>query len=82
MTKELLNLPDRFEILYLQGVSKLRVFNHSLQLDSERGSAAYADTGTWANKAIKEAKHLGDIEVVVALRKTVTLACPNRSCRF
>ena len=66
LTKELLNLPDRFEILYLQGGASLGFLTTAYNLIPEGGSAAYADTGTWANKAIKEARHLGDIEIVAS----------------
>ena len=68
LTKELLNLPDRFEILYLQGGASLGFLTTAYNLIPEGGSAAYADTGTWANKAIKEAKHLGDIEIVASTK--------------
>jgi len=64
ITKELLGLPDRFEILYLQGGASLGFLTTAYNLIPEGGSAAYTDTGTWAAKAIKEARHLGDIEVV------------------
>jgi len=64
LTKELLGLPDRFEILYLQGGASLAFLTAAYNLIPEGGSAAYSDTGTWANKSIKEARHLGEIEVV------------------
>ena len=77
LTKELLNLPDRFEILYLQGGASLGFLTTAYNLIPERGSAAYADTGTWANKAIKEAKHLGDIEVVASTKESGYTGVPQ-----
>ena len=55
LTKELLGLPDRFEVLYLQGGASLGFLTAAMNLLPEGGQAAYADTGTWSAKAIKEA---------------------------
>ena len=35
----------------------------------EGGQAAYADTGTWSAKAIKEAKHAGKVDVVTSSKE-------------
>ena len=77
LTKELLKLPDRFEILYLQGGASLGFLTTAYNLIPEGGSAAYIDTGTWANKAIKEAKHLGDIEVVASTKESGYTGVPQ-----
>ena len=66
LTKELLELPDRFEILYLQGGASLGFLTAAMNFLPEGGNAAYADTGTWSAKAIKEAKHAGNINVVTS----------------
>jgi|TARA_B110000116_G_scaffold272292_1_gene296371 phosphoserine aminotransferase len=77
LTKELLNLPDRFEILYLQGGASLGFLTSAYNLIPEGGSAAYVDTGAWANKAVKEAKHLGDIEVVASAKERGYVSIPK-----
>ena len=66
LTKELLELPERFEILYLQGGASLGFLTAAMNFLPEGGNAAYADTGTWSAKAIKEAKHAGNINVVTS----------------
>ena len=66
LTKELLGLPDRFEILYLQGGASLGFLTAAMNFIPEGGQAAYADTGTWSAKAIKEAKHAGHVNVVTS----------------
>ena len=48
LTKELLELPDRFEILYLQGGASLGFLTAALNFLPEGGNAAYADTGPWS----------------------------------
>ena len=70
LTKELLELPDRFEILYLQGGASLGFLTAAMNFLPEGGNAAYADTGTWSAKAIKEAKHAGNINVVTSSKDT------------
>ena len=77
ITKELLGLPDRFEVLYLQGGASLGFLTTAYNLIPEGGSAAYSDTGTWAAKAIKEAKHLGDIEVVASSKGSGYTSIPT-----
>jgi phosphoserine aminotransferase len=77
ITKELLDLPDRFEILYLQGGASLGFLTTAYNLIPEGGSAAYTDTGTWAAKAIKEARNLGNIEVVGSSKDSGYNAIPN-----
>jgi len=77
LTKELLNLPDRFEILYLQGGASLGFLTTAYNLIPEGGSAAYVDTGAWANKAVKEAKHLGEIEVVASAKERGYVSIPK-----
>jgi len=77
LTKELLGLPDRFEILYLQGGASLGFLTTAYNLLPEGGSAAYADTGTWANKAVKEAKFLGEIEVVASSKDSLYSKIPE-----
>lgn len=69
LTKELLGLPDRFEILYLQGGASLAFLTAAMNLLPEGGKAAYADTGTWSAKAIKEAKHAGHVDVVTSSKE-------------
>lgn len=69
LTKELLNLPDRFDVLYLQGGASLGFLTAAMNFLPEGGQAAYADTGTWSAKAIKEAKHAGTIEVVTSSKE-------------
>ena len=70
LTKGLLGLPDRFEVLYLQGGASLGFLTAAMNLLPEGGQAAYADTGTWSAKAIKEAKHAGQVNVVTSSKES------------
>jgi phosphoserine aminotransferase len=58
-TKRLLNLGDRFKVLFLQGGASMQFAMVPMNfLDAQR-TADYVNTGTWSTKAIKEAKILG-----------------------
>ena len=70
LTKELLQLPDRYEVLYLQGGASLGFLTAAMNFLPEGGKAAYADTGTWSAKAIKEAKHAGQVHVVTSSKES------------
>lgn len=66
IVKRLMNLNDDYEVLYLQGGASLQFLMTALNLLSENGKAAYTDTGAWAAGAIKEAKKIGNVEVVAS----------------
>ena len=64
---ELLNLEGKgYSALFLQGGASLEFLMTPYNLLSINGKAAYLDTGTWSSKAIKEAKLLGNIEVIAS----------------
>ena len=64
LVKELLEVPEGYSVLFLQGGASLEFLMVPYNLMNEGGKAAYLDTGTWANKAIKEANLLGETIVV------------------
>ncbi len=66
LVKELLHLPERYEVLFLQGGATLGFYTVAMNFLPEGGRAAYVDTGTWAAGAIKEARMVGQVEVVAS----------------
>ena len=64
LVKELLNLPEGYSVLFLQGGASTQFLMTALNLLKTGGKAAYINTGAWSDKAIKEAKKLGDINVI------------------
>jgi len=62
--KRLLGLGEGYEVLYLQGGASLQFAMVPMNLLRPDGKAAYLNTGTWATKAIEEARKLGQVEVV------------------
>ncbi len=62
--KELLNIPDNYHVLFLGGGASTQFFDVPANLLKTK--AAYLETGSWAKKAIKEAKFYGEVEVVAS----------------
>ncbi len=64
---ELLGLEGKgYQALFLAGGASLEFLMVPYNLMKVDGKAAYLDTGTWANSAIKEAKHFGETVVVAS----------------
>ncbi len=57
--KELLDIPAGYSVLFLGGGASLQFAMIPFNLLEKK--AAYLDTGTWANKAMKEAKGFGEV---------------------
>jgi len=64
LVKELLNLNDDYEVLYLQGGASTQFLMTAYNLLEKK--AAYVDTGTWSSKSIKEAKLFGEVDVIAS----------------
>lgn len=66
LVKELLEVPAGYSVLLLQGGASLQFAMVPMNLLGEGQTAAYLDTGMWASKAIKEAKMVGNVNVVAS----------------
>jgi len=64
LVKELLEVPEGYSVLFLQGGASMEFLMVPLNLMKVDGKAAYTNTGAWAKKAIAEAKSLGEVVVV------------------
>ncbi len=60
--KELLEIPEGYHVLFLGGGASMQFCMVPFNLLNKK--AAYLETGTWAKKAIKEAKLFGEVSVV------------------
>jgi phosphoserine aminotransferase len=66
MVKELFEVGEEYEVLYLGGGASLQFAMVPYNLLRENGTAAYVNTGVWATKAIKEAKIIGNTKVLAS----------------
>lgn len=67
LIKELLQVPENYEILFLGGGASMQFCMVAYNL--LKSKAAYVNTGTWSNKAIKEAKLFGQVDVVASSKE-------------
>ncbi len=63
LIRELLNVPENYKVLFLQGGASSQFFMIPMNLLGAGKKATYLNTGTWSKKAIKEAALFGDIDV-------------------
>jgi phosphoserine aminotransferase len=70
LVKELMQLNDDFEVLFLHGGATTQFMQIPMNLLNENETAAYTDTGTWGGKATKEAKDYGYVNVVCSSKQS------------
>jgi phosphoserine aminotransferase len=62
--RELLNIPEDYEILFLGGGASLQFLYVAMNFLEHK--AGYVETGTWAHKALKEAQGIGEAYAVAS----------------
>ncbi|MFA8300504.1 MAG: 3-phosphoserine/phosphohydroxythreonine transaminase [Hyphomicrobiales bacterium] len=67
--KELLNIPEGYSVLFLQGGASTQFCMVPFNLLNKK--AAYLNTGAWAKKAMKEAKLFGEVVEVASSEESV-----------
>jgi phosphoserine aminotransferase len=66
LVRELLSVPDHYSVLFLQGGASTQFAMVPMNFLYETKKASYLDTGYFAQKAIKEAKLFGEVEIVAS----------------
>ena len=69
LVRDLISLSEDYAVLFLQGGASSQFFMTAMNLLGENEMAAYADTGSWSAKAIKEARNFGKVEVVASSKE-------------
>ncbi len=64
--RDLMQIPDNYKVLFLQGGGSLQFSMVPLNLMREHGKADYIVTGQWAKKAFQEAQMLGDAKCIAS----------------
>lgn len=70
LVRELLNVPEDYSVIFLQGGASLQFAMVPLNLLGTDQTAAYLDSGSWSSKAIKEAKGVGNVNVVASSKES------------
>ena len=77
LVKELMNLDSDHEVLFLHGGATTQFMQVPINLLNENDMAAYTETGTWAVKAIKEAKLFGHVEIAGSSKESNYTSIPK-----
>ncbi|MFM2358945.1 MAG: hypothetical protein RLY16_938 [Bacteroidota bacterium] len=77
LVKELMQLDDYHEVLFLHGGASTQFMQVPMNLLDDKGTAAYADTGVWGQKAIKEARLFGKVDVVCSGKESKYSVIPK-----
>jgi phosphoserine aminotransferase len=66
--RTLANIPADYKVLFLQGGASLQFLMVPMNLLTAGATADYIDCGSWADKAIKEAKKIGAVNVAASTK--------------
>jgi len=77
LVKELMLLDDDHEVLFLHGGASTQFMQVPMNLLNENEIAAYTETGAWANKAIKEGRLFGHVEIAGSAKETNYTTIPK-----
>ncbi|GAB4341686.1 MAG: 3-phosphoserine/phosphohydroxythreonine transaminase [Desulfobulbaceae bacterium] len=69
LIRENLSVPDNYKVLFLQGGASSQFFMVPMNLLGNGRKATYLNTGTWSDKAIKEARLFGEIDVAFSSKE-------------
>ena len=75
----LANIPGSYKILMLQGGASLQFSMVPMNLLGAGQTADYIDSGSWADKAIKEAKKVGTVNVAASTKGENYARLPEQS---
>jgi phosphoserine aminotransferase len=64
--RQLAGVPSNYKVLFLQGGASLQFSMVPMNLLPPGGSADYIVTGSWAEKAVKEAKRVGTVKIAAS----------------
>jgi phosphoserine aminotransferase len=76
--RRLLNVPEDYAVLFLQGGASTQFAAVPLNLLGDRAGADYVNTGQWSKKAIAEGKRYGEVNVVATSEQTNFSTIPQR----
>ena len=77
--RKLANVPDHYHVLFLQGGASLQFSMVPMNLLPPGGSADYIISGVWAQKALKEAKRVGTVNVAASTESEHFARVPQQS---
>ncbi|WP_409525103.1 3-phosphoserine/phosphohydroxythreonine transaminase [Nitrincola sp. MINF-07-Sa-05] len=77
--RELMQIPEQYQVLFLQGGASSQFAMVPMNLLRGNGRADYINTGIWSKKAIAEAKHYCDVNVVASTESNNFTSAPAQN---
>lgn len=78
LLKELLHIPEDYDILFTQGGASLQFSAIPLNFLSQGKTANYSLSGSWSEKALKEAEKIGSTHVASTAKNTDYTTIPSQ----
>ncbi|GIT57478.1 MAG: hypothetical protein Ct9H300mP18_09070 [Candidatus Neomarinimicrobiota bacterium] len=78
LIRELLNVPNNYHVLFLQGGASLQFAMVPVNLLDMNMTGDYTDTGAWSAKAINEAQLYGNVNIACSSKDTVYNHIPKK----
>jgi phosphoserine aminotransferase len=75
--RALAGIPPNYHVLFLQGGASLQFSMVPMNLLPAGGSADYIVTGSWSQKAVKEAKRVGGVKIAASTESENFARVPN-----
>jgi len=77
--RRLAGIPSNYHVLFLQGGASLQFSMVPMNLLAPGATADYIDSGSWAEKAVKEAKKVGTVNVAASSKAENYRRIPSQS---
>ena len=77
--RKLAGVPSNYHVLFLQGGASLQFSMVPMNLLPAGGSADYIVTGSWAEKAVKEARRVGTVRIAAATESENYVRVPKQA---
>ena len=77
--RTLAGIPANYHVLFLQGGASLQFSMVPMNLLTAETSADYVVTGSWSQKAVKEAKRVGGVKIAASTESEKFARIPNQS---
>ena len=77
--RTLAGIPSNYHVLFLQGGASLQFSMVPMNLLPAGGSADYIVTGSWSEKAVKEAKRVGGVKIAASTAGENFIRVPQQS---
>ena len=77
--RSLAGVPSNYRVLFLQGGASLQFSMVPMNLLAPAATADYIDAGSWGEKAIKEAKKIGNVNIAASTRSDNYSRVPSQT---